>query len=672
MAAAAPVTRDNTVLVTFTVIDDWGAAFQAQISITNNADYTIWEWVLGFEFPHSIDSLWDAEIRLHEGDCYEITALQEEWADPNIAPGATVAFSFVAAPGGAVTPPYNGALNGAPVAFNAESPAPPPLEPLPPPPWPLRVFAPYVDATGWPPFDFTAAGSEGGITFFRLGFIVADPLAACAPSWGGYYNPDDGYLLQQINAIRGAGGDVAVSFGGAAGTELAASCSDAESLRAAYQRVIDAYELSHIDFDIEGIWTADPVSIARRSQAIYLLQLAAAEEGRELRVTFTLPVLPSGLTADGLSVLQSALAHSVTIDTVNIMAMDYGSSAAPDPDGQMGEYAILAAENLFAQLQTLYETAGIPRTSEEIYQMIGITPMIGRNDVLEEVFYQEDAGEVLAFAVGHGCGLLSFWSANRDVECPEGEVGYVSPNCSSILQLPWDFSLIFAPFTGGQPATPTPGPSATATPNPSATPSASPTATAAPETSTPAPSPSATGTPATGPTATATRPPATATATATATPTASPVVTTGPDSPTHTPRPTETAPIPPTATWSPTPAAGTLGLKLSLNQGLFRPDDRFVLTVRGTNPGPPCTAVQCIVLDVYGEYYFWPAWDRSLGGDRRQVPQGYEQTETILDFIWPASAGTASDIRFWAAFLDPQQESILGEYDMLAFSYTEA
>jgi len=78
------------------------------------------------------------------------------------------------------------------------------------------------------------------------------------------------------------------------------------------------------------------------------------------------------------------------------------------------------------------------------------------------------------------------------------------------------------------------------------------------------------------------------------------------------------------------------------------------------------------VLDVYGEYYFWPAWDRSLGGDRRQVPQGYEQTETILDFIWPASAGTASDIRFWAAFLDPQQESILGEYDMLAFSYTEA
>ena len=77
-------------------------------------------------------------------------------------------------------------------------------------------------------------------------------------------------------------------------------------LENAYQTVITAYNLTHIDFDIEGGAEADHASIDRRSQALAALQTVAAAAGRTLDVSFTLPVLPTGLTSDGLDVLRSS------------------------------------------------------------------------------------------------------------------------------------------------------------------------------------------------------------------------------------------------------------------------------------------------------------------------------------------------------------------------------
>ena len=48
-----------------------------------------------------------------------------------------------------------------------------------------------------------------------------------------------------------------------------------------------------------------------------------------LRVSYTLPVLPAGLTADGVDLLRNTVSHGVLIDVLNIMTMDYGDSAAP-------------------------------------------------------------------------------------------------------------------------------------------------------------------------------------------------------------------------------------------------------------------------------------------------------------------------------------------------------
>ncbi|MAI70290.1 MAG: hypothetical protein CMM01_05195 [Rhodopirellula sp.] len=311
---------------------------------------------------------------------------------------------------------------------------------------PDQVFAPYVDTTLWPPFNFVELAKDEGVKYVTLAFVVADP-ATSEPSWGGYYSVDSGYRGDQIDALRELGGEVLVSFGGAAGTPLAAAITDVDDLTQAYQAVVDQYALTWIDFDVEGSWVADEVSIDRRSQAIRNLQDQATVDGRPLEVWFTLPVLPSGLTNDGLYVVESALSYGVDIGGVNIMAMDYGDSAAPNPEGQMGDYAIEAAESLFDQMRGAYDAAGVQVTDAELWSLVGVTPMIGQNDVMSERFYLEDAEKLLDFADEVGMGFLSAWSANRDAPCET--FGTLALTCSGVPQEPFEFAQTLGQFTIG-------------------------------------------------------------------------------------------------------------------------------------------------------------------------------------------------------------------------------
>jgi hypothetical protein len=300
-----------------------------------------------------------------------------------------------------------------------------------------------------PMFDLGSTARNQGIKYFTLAFLVAD--AQHQPAWGGYSTCEvnggdfDQQVRSQIAGVRAQGGDVLVSFGGANGQELAQAITDVNALKAAYQSVIDVYHLTRLDFDVEGSAVADLASIDRRSQALAALQQNAAAAGRQLQVWLTLSVLPTGLTADGLAVVGSALAHGVNLAGVNVMAMDYGDGAAPNPQSQMGEYAIQAATSLFNQLKGVY---GAAKTDTQLWQMVGVTPMIGLNDLTTEVFDQQEAHELLAFAQQKGIGRLSFWSLNRDRQHNGGAISYVEPTSSSIVQQPLEFSLIFQAITG--------------------------------------------------------------------------------------------------------------------------------------------------------------------------------------------------------------------------------
>ena len=93
----------------------------------------------------------------------------------------------------------------------------------------------------------------------------------------------------------------------------------AQELATAYGAVIDAYGLNRIDFDIEGAAVADPASIALNAQALKIAETARPD----LEVWYTLPVLPNGLTADGINVVEQAPKAGVKLDgIINVMAMN--------------------------------------------------------------------------------------------------------------------------------------------------------------------------------------------------------------------------------------------------------------------------------------------------------------------------------------------------------------
>lgn len=268
--------------------------------------------------------------------------------------------------------------------------------------------------------------TAGNMKNYTLAFITA---SACKAMWFNAYDPRQGWARDQIDAIRARGGDVKISFGGASGIELAQACSSVSALQAEYQAVVSAYALKYIDLDIEGAASADPTSIARRSQALAALQRA----NPGLRISFTLPVLPEGLTADGVNVVRSARDAGVNIDLVNVMAMDYYR------DGDYGNFAVQAANSTFNQLKSLYPS----RTDAQVWKMVGVTPMLGQNDD-GRIYNQADAQQLVAHARSRHLGMLSFWEATRDRNACTGPLY----RCTNIPQSPYEFSRIFAGYTG--------------------------------------------------------------------------------------------------------------------------------------------------------------------------------------------------------------------------------
>ncbi|MDD5277930.1 MAG: chitinase [Methylovulum sp.] len=297
------------------------------------------------------------------------------------------------------------------------------------------VYAPYVDMTLWPTPNVDQIGVRQGISQFTLAFIVTGS-GNCVPSWGGVQDVEAGLTSDLLTAIassidkfRTNHGEIAISFGGANGLPLAQSCTSVDGLVNAYQSVIDTYDLTHIDFDIEGSAQQDSASIERNFHAVKRLQQQATAQGKALHVSLTLPTMESGLTQDGLDVVRSALNHRVAVDTVNLMTMDYGH-----PVADMGAAAIQAAQAVHGQLNNLYQSLGKLKTSRQLWRMIGITPMIGVNDSAGETFSLNNARSVSAFARSTSVGFLSMWSVARDKACPGGPSPWASSDCSGINQ----------------------------------------------------------------------------------------------------------------------------------------------------------------------------------------------------------------------------------------------
>ncbi|MFG3011250.1 cellulose binding domain-containing protein [Streptomyces cinerochromogenes] len=445
----------------YTKTSDWSTGYSAQYVVTNNTGQAEKTWTLEFDLPAgaTLSSLWNGESSVSGR---HVTVRPAKWDTDGLAPGKSVTVGFVvngggdptgcriddaqcSADGGATPEP-----SGRPTQ-TTPSPAPTPTRTTTPTqtatPTPTGStgtgtgtgtgttssagFAPYVDTSLYPAFDLLGAADATGVKDYNLAFVTDG--GGCTPKWGGVTDLTGDAVAAQIGALRAKGGDVRVSFGGASGSELATTCSSADALAAAYGKAIDAFKLTKVDFDVEGGALPDTAANTRRAQAIAKLQ--AQHPG--LDVSFTLPVMPEGLTQDGVNLLANAKANGVKTTTVNIMAMDYGASYS----GDMGTYAEQAATATQAQVKSV-----LGLSDSAAWKAVAVTPMIGVNDVASEVFKVEDATQLVDFAKSKGLGWLSMWSATRDKECAGGAKPTADATCSSVTQEKSAFSKAFGAY----------------------------------------------------------------------------------------------------------------------------------------------------------------------------------------------------------------------------------
>jgi chitinase len=314
--------------------------------------------------------------------------------------------------------------------------------------------APYVMPLANNPPDLTSVMSASGARAFTLAFIVADN--GCTPAWETDNGLDDVSTDTQmgpiINAIRAAGGDVVVSFGGYNGTKLGQTCGTPQATAAAEQAIINKYSLKALDFDLEEPEYENATAINNELGAAQILQ--ANNPG--LYESITLPGTTSGTGYFGQQLLNTAKTLGYTPNNYAIMPFDGGFSGASSQ--------ITALQDFNTMLMNTFGWS-----SATAYAHEGISSMNGRTDS-GEYFYQADFQTVLNFAESNHLARYTFWSVNRDRQCnPPDNNGALSGTCSSVPQNSWDFTKFSVQFAGATPPNPTPTPTSggsTPTPTP--------------------------------------------------------------------------------------------------------------------------------------------------------------------------------------------------------------
>lgn len=251
-------------------------------------------------------------------------------------------------------------------------------------------LAPYVYSWGNrnPAYSISSlvdAYSKFGVTYATIAFIVS-----------GVYISDTqigDMFIKDIKDYIKMGGTPILSFGGAAGTYVEEAMDD-EALFNFISDLLKKTGIWSIDWDIEGASLPKTWLTTKRNKCINRLQKTFPG----LYVSFTLPVMPDGLTWDGVTFMDQVKKDGVTWDICNLMTMNYG---VPSMNGKShGQCAIQAAMSVMTQV-------GCGSNK------IGICPMIGVNDD-GTTFGLSDAKMVADYVYQNGVGLISYWAFQRD------------------------------------------------------------------------------------------------------------------------------------------------------------------------------------------------------------------------------------------------------------------
>jgi hypothetical protein len=316
-----------------------------------------------------------------------------------------------------------------------------------PPAWPDRVFAPYMYLGSGDDFKLTDCDDACGLKHYTLAFIIArqegrgkDAQYLKEPSWYGRIPIEQNLYHDQIDAIRKRGGDVIISFGGEGGKELANAIDDPAQLEAAYQKVIDQYGFTWLDFDIEGKNLDKGGQDSERRNAV-LANLQKKNPG--LIISYTLPVDPDGISEASQAILVDAKAKGVKVHSANIMVMFFGNRFVNQGKSE-GELGIDSANKAYEQIQKIDPAI-----------RVGLCPCLGRNGSNAEIFGLDDAKTLRAFAdkTPWVCSL-HYWSINDDAARPRkrrnsGDAVNTNnpPAVTEDPRKPWAFADVFKSFT---------------------------------------------------------------------------------------------------------------------------------------------------------------------------------------------------------------------------------
>lgn len=249
----------------------------------------------------------------------------------------------------------------------------------------------------------------------------------------------DGAQVAAANVARFAQAGVGyiVSTGGQGNVFTCASDEGMEAFVSRYK----SPQLIGFDFDIEHGQTE--AQIDALVQRIATVQKAHPH----WRYSFTIATHAASdgsrrsLNATGEQVLAALRRHGVRDFVLNLMVMDYGPAS--------GKVCVVRRGRCDMGASALQAARNVHRKYRVPFAQIALTPMIGVNDVVENVFTLDDARATVAAARKMGMAGVHYWSLERDKPCGKPTQG-ADAGCSGMPDVPAGaYRRVLAPAAAG-------------------------------------------------------------------------------------------------------------------------------------------------------------------------------------------------------------------------------
>jgi hypothetical protein len=119
-----------------------------------------------------------------------------------------------------------------------------------------------------------------------------------------------------------------------------------------------------------------------------------------------------------------------------------------------------------------------------------------------------------------------------------------------------------------------------------------------------------------------------------------------------------------------------LNFSLLLDDAQLTEGDLFYLHAYAQNPSSASIRGDVyIILEAYGEYYFYPSWassDEGIDYYEENFAPGSEANRVIIEFIWPRASGSHQGLGFYGAVFFHGSWNFAGDLNYIEWGYEGA